>query len=93
MDAEMVILLLKNSSIINLVIKPLLFDCRSLMQMFDNPVVQHAYREANQCTDALTNLSLNSEVPFIDFVNPPSVVENLLTFDKIEFFYTRMICA
>ena len=53
MDAEMVVLLLKNPSTINLVMKSLLFDCRSLLQMFDNPVVQHAYREANQCADAL----------------------------------------
>jgi hypothetical protein len=93
MDAEMVILLLKNSSTINLVIEPLLSDCRSLMQMFNNPVMQHAYRKANQCTDVLANLSLNLEVFFMDFVNPPPVVENLLAFDKIELFYTRMICV
>ena len=93
MDAEMVVLLLKNSSTINLVIEPFLSDCRSLLQMFDNPVVQHVYREANQCADALANLGLNLEVLFMDFVNLLPVVENLLAFDKAEFFCTCMVCA
>ena len=61
--------------------------------MFDNPVVQHAYREANQCADALANLGLNLEVSFMDFVNPLPVMENLLAFDKAKLFCTRMICA
>ncbi len=42
---------------------------------------------------ALANLGLNLEVPFMDFVNSPPVVENLLAFDKAELFCTRMICA
>ena len=58
--------------------------------MFDNHVVQHAYREANQCADALATLGLNLHVPFMDFVHPPLVVETLLAFDKAELFYTRM---
>ena len=61
--------------------------------MFDNPVVQHVYREANQCADALANLGLNLEILFMDFVNLLPVVENLLAFDKAEFFCTRMVCA
>uniref|UniRef100_A0A2N9F3E9 Protein kinase domain-containing protein n=1 Tax=Fagus sylvatica TaxID=28930 RepID=A0A2N9F3E9_FAGSY len=65
----------------------------SLLQMFDNPVVQHAYREANQCADALATLGLNLHIPFMDFVHPPLVVETLLAFDKAELFCTRMICA
>ena len=35
----MVVLLLENPSTINLVMEPLLSDCRSLLQMFDNPMV------------------------------------------------------
>ncbi len=61
--------------------------------MFDNPMVQHAYREANQCADALANLSLNLEFPFMDFVNPQPVVENLLAFDKAELFCIHMITS
>ena len=39
------------------------------------------------------NLGLNLEVLFMDFVNLLPVVENLLAFDKAEFFCTRMVCA
>jgi hypothetical protein len=35
----MVVLLLENPSTINLVMEPLLSDYRSLLQMFDNPMV------------------------------------------------------
>ena len=61
--------------------------------MFDNLVMQHAYREANQYADALANLGLNLEVPFMDFVNPPPMVENLLAFDKAELFCIHIVCA
>ena len=93
LDVEMVVLLLKNPSTINLVMKPLLSDCKSLLQLFDNPVVQHAYREANQRANALATLGLNLHAPFMDFVHPPSVVETLLAFDKAKLFCTRMFCA
>ena len=93
LDAEMVVLLLKNPSTINLVMEPLLSDCRHLLQLFDNFVVQHVYREANQCSDALATLGLNLHVPFMDFVHPPPVVETLLTFDKAELFCTHLFCA
>jgi ribonuclease HI len=93
LDAEMVVLLLKNPSTVNLVMEPLLSDCRHLLQLFDNPVVQHVYREANQCADALAALGLNLHVSFMDFVHPPSVVETLLAFDKVELFCTRLFCA
>ena len=91
LDAEMVVLLLKNPSTINLVMEPLLSDCRNLLQLFDNPVVQHVYREANQCADALATLGLNLHVPFMDFVHPPPVVETLLAYDKVELFCTRFV--
>ena len=93
LDAEMVVLLLKNPSTVNLVMEPLLSDCRNLLQLFDNPVMQHVYREANQCADALATLGLNLHVPFMDFVHPPPVVETLLAFDKAELFCTHMFCA
>ena len=46
-DAELIVGLLFNPSCVNLVMEPLLFDCRNLLQDFTNPVVQHVFREAN----------------------------------------------
>ena len=73
--------------------KPLLFDCENFWQMFDNSVVQHMYREANECADALATIGLNLDIPFKAFVNPSSVVENFLAFDNAELFCTHMVCV
>jgi hypothetical protein len=60
--------------------------------MFDNSVVQHMYREAtNECANALATIGLNLDIPFRAFVNPSSVVENLLAFDNAELFCTHMV--
>jgi hypothetical protein len=71
--------------------KPLLSNYRNLLQAFTNPMVKHVYREANQCADAPTNLGLNLNVLFKTFDYPPSVVVNLLAFDKAELYCTRMM--
>ena len=91
-DAKMVLWLLYNPSCVNLVIEPLLSDCRNLVQDFSNPIVKHVFREANQCADALANLGLHLD-SFVTFVNPPLVVENLLAFDKTELYCTHMVCV
>ena len=92
-DGEMVVLLLKNPTTINLVMEPLLSDCRNLLLIFTNPVVKHVFREINQCADALANSGLLQDCPFVFFFsNPPSMVANLLAFVKAEIFYMCMIC-
>lgn len=91
-NAEMVVDLLNNNCI-NLVVDPLLSDCRDLLREFSNPVVKHVFREANQCADAMAKLGLNLDVSFITFVNPPPVVVNLLAFDKAELYCNRLICV
>ena len=35
------------------IMEPLLSDCRSLYKAIPNKRIQHVYREANQCADAL----------------------------------------
>jgi hypothetical protein len=45
-DVEMVVALLNNNCI-NLVMDPLLSDCRDLLWEFTNSVVKHVFREAN----------------------------------------------
>jgi hypothetical protein len=92
-DAEMIVLMLNNTSCTNLVMEPLLSDCKNLIQAFTSQVVKHVYREANQCVDALANLGLHLELSSTVFVNPPLVVENLLAFDKADLYCNRMICV
>ena len=59
LDALAVVQLMKNS-IVNLSLEPLLTDCRLLLRKFPNLRVEHAYREANQCADALARIGSNS---------------------------------
>ena len=80
LDAHAVVHLMKNS-IVNLSLEPLLTDCRLLLRKFPNLRVEHVYREANQCTDALAHIDSNSDVPFILFVHPPPVVDRFCTLD------------
>ena len=55
LDALAVVHLMKNS-IVNLSLEPLLTDCRLLLRKFPNLRIEHMYREANQCTDALARI-------------------------------------
>ena len=81
-DAELVVGFLFNPSCVNLVMKSLLFDCRNILQNFTNPIVRHVFREANQCANILAKIGLHLSSSFVTFVDPPSVVEDLLAFDK-----------
>ena len=90
LDAHVVVQLMKNS-IVNLSLEPLLTDCRLLLRKFPNLGVEHAYREANQCTDALARIGSNSDVHFILFAHPPPVVDRLCTLDIEGAFYNRLI--
>ena len=85
MDALSVVLLM-NNYIVNLLMEPLLTDCRNLLQSFPNKRVIHAFREANQCMDALARLGARSEPSFVVFVNPLPVVASLLAFDLSDMY-------
>ena len=80
LDALAVVQLMKNS-VVNLSLEPLLTDCKLLLRKFPNLRVEHTYREANQCVDALARIGSNSDVPFILFAHPPLVVDRLCTLD------------
>ena len=78
MDAEFLVYLLSNSSVVNLSLEPLLSDCRNLMKTFLNCTVANVYREANRCADRLTRLGADLHSDHLILYNPPPVVEDLL---------------
>lgn len=45
-------------------------DCKNLLRTFSNLQVEHVYREANQCTDALARIGSTSFDAYILFINP-----------------------
>ena len=57
LDALSVVILM-NNEFENLLMEPLLTDCRNLWKEFPNKHVIHTFCEANRCTDALAKLGL-----------------------------------
>ncbi|XP_030958826.1 uncharacterized protein LOC115980745 [Quercus lobata] len=90
LDALSIVLLMNNESK-NLLMEPLLSDCRSLLKEIPNKRVIHAFREANQCVDALAKIGVQSSYSFVTFCNPPPVVEDILAFDKANLCCNRLV--
>ena len=90
MDALSVVLLMKNNTA-NLLMEPLLTDCRNLLSEIPNKQIVHIYREANQCADALAKLGANSVDSFVIFLYPPPVVESIIASDKTNLRCNRLI--
>nr|POE84494.1 putative ribonuclease h protein [Quercus suber] len=58
LDADVLVHLLNNPSSHNLMLEPLLNDCRTLVKAFPSCIVTHIFREANRCADLSLSLVL-----------------------------------
>ena len=56
MDAEFLVYLVSNPFVVNLMLEPLLTDCKNLIKTFSNSLVVHVFREANSCADRLVRM-------------------------------------
>ena len=65
LDADLIVHLLNNPSSHNLMLKPLLNDCRNLIKTFPSCTVAHVFRETNRCADKLANISATQAVNFL----------------------------
>ena len=90
MDALSVALLMNNNTV-NLLMEPLLTDCKNLVSEIPNKQIVHIYREANQCADALAKLGASSLDSFVIFLHPPPVVESILASNKACLQCNRLI--
>ena len=90
LDALSVVHMINNDTS-NLLIEPLLSDCKSLYREIPNKQIQHVYREANQCADALARLGSSVISSFAIFVVPLPMVVSLLAFDEAGSFCNRLI--
>ena len=82
LDALSVVLLMINNTP-NLTLKPLLNNCRNLVQEIPNKQITHIFREVNQCVNAMAKLGASSTTSFVVFLHPPLVVERILADDKV----------
>ena len=60
---------------------------------FPKTWIEHVYKEANQCADALAKLGAEFSAMFIYFDLPPNVVVNLLTLDRTATSCNRLIAV
>ena len=81
LDALSIVILMNNEAV-NVMMEPLLSNCRNLLKQIPNKCVIHSYCKANQCADTLAKLGAQSFTHFVVFCHPPLVVETLLAFDK-----------
>ena len=82
-----------NNNKANLLMGPLLSDCRRLLATIPNKRVVHTFREANQCADTLAKFGGSAIFNFVIFLCPPPVVADLLFADKEASFCNRLIPA
>lgn len=96
MDAEFIVQLVSNSSVVNLILEPLLTDCRNLIMTFPNHIMTHVFREANGCADCLARMgtTLNHDFDVHLLYNPLDVVVDFLAIEKVGIAYcNRLIVA
>ena len=91
MDAEFLVYLLSNTTMVNLSLEPLLSDCKNLMKTFLNCTMTHVFREANRCVDRLARLRADLHSNCLILYNPLPMVEDLLTSDKDGHFCNRLV--
>ena len=91
-DVKSVVQLMNNDSA-NMLMEPLLTDCRTFLRAIPNKRVEHTYSEANQCVDALARVGAKRNFPFVVFVESPLVVESLLDHDKANTFCNRVVAS
>ena len=92
LDAKSVVQLMNNNSI-NMLMDPLLIDYKTLLKAIPNKRIEHTYREANQCADAIARIGARRNFTFVVFVEPPLVVESLLARDKANTFCNRLVAS
>ena len=92
LDVKSVVQLMNNDSA-NMLMEPLLTDCRTFLRAIPNKQVEHTYIEANQCVDALARVGARHNFPFVVFVESQLVVESLLDHDKTNTFCNRLVAS
>lgn len=83
--------LVSNPTIVNLMLEPLLNDCKTLIRSMPNCSITHIFREANKSADRMVKMGANLVIDFQFFYKPPPLVDNALVFDRAELFCIRLV--
>jgi len=90
LDARFVVNLVLSSSTPNRAYSPLLNDCKSMLNRFQQVQVNHIFREANSCADAMAKRGCLQQETFVMFNSPPSLdISSFITSDANGVYYIR----
>lgn len=71
----------------------LVTDCKEWLKEIPLVRIQHCYREANKCVDALARRGANLNQDFTIFMDPPFDVAFFLNLDSTGTFYIRDVAS
>ena len=81
LDAKLIVGLLQKSDGHQNCIDALVSDCKIELENISRVQINHCYREANKCTDALARRGAMLSQDFVIFLDPPTDVSLLLSLD------------
>nr|POF23069.1 putative ribonuclease h protein [Quercus suber] len=93
MDAKFIVHLVSSPYVVNLMLEPLLTDCRNLILTFPNHTVTHVFKEINGYADCLARMgaALNHDFDVYLLYNPQDVVVDLLATEKAEIAFCNKL--
>ena len=91
LDTAFLVYLITNPTVAHLNLEPLLSDCKNLTKSFPNCLVEHVYREANNCADRLAKMGADLNTNHLFLYNTLPVVVDLLALDKADYVCNRLI--
>ena len=78
-----------NADYVNIVVSPLLDDCRQLLSCFQQVPIRHCYCQANRCADVMARMGSDQLVDYVVFQSPPEDVLEAFEADCNGLFFDR----
>ena len=90
MNAKAIVDVLQNEDYANIIISPILDDCRQLLTRFHQVHIKHRFRQANQCADGLGRKSFRMSSDFLMFDSLPMDILDVFEGDLNGMYFNRI---
>ena len=89
-DAKAVVDVLRNHNYDNIIISPIMEDCRQLVSCFQQIQINLCFRQANRCAGLLAKMGVEQEIDFKKILSPPVDILQILQDDRDDLFVNRI---
>ena len=90
MDAKAIVDVLQNEDYANIIISPILDDCRQLLTRLHQVHIKHRFCQANQCADGLGRMSFRMSSDFLMFDSLPVDILDVFEGDLNGMYFNRI---